>query len=164
MPSNHNFEETSVSRNAKRKYDKIADADTFASVVSAFAADTTMGLTRKEAGSEVYKTRIDYFDAAGEDKGYLNFYAADKTAYTDMASLLTGTEAAETAAGVGGSASKDAAEDTWSAKYSCSLGEDTFTVTITREYMLVNGFEKDETLEAVEAWADKQTALGGNAE
>ena len=91
MPSNHNFEETSVSRNAKRKYDKIADADTFASVVSAFAADSTRGLTRKEAGSEVYKTRIDYFDAAGNDKGYLNFYAADKTAYTDMASLLTGT-------------------------------------------------------------------------
>ena len=163
MPSNHNFEETSVSRNAKRTYDKIADADTFASVVSAFTADSTMGLTRKEASSEVYKTRIDYFDAAGNDKGYLNFYAADKTAYTDMAYLLTGTEAAETVAGVGGSASKDEGEDTWSAKYSCSLGEDTFTVTITREYMLVNGFEKDETLEAVEAWADTIPALGGTA-
>ena len=157
------FIETSKSRNAKRTYDKIADVDTFASVVSAFAADSTMGLTRKEASSETYKTRIDYFDAAGEDKGYLNFYAADKTAYADMASLLTGTEAAETAAGVGGSASKDAAEDTWSAKYSCSLGEDTFTVTITREYMLVNGFEKDETLAAVESWADTVEALGGTA-
>ena len=157
------FIETSKSRNAKRTYDKIADADTFESVVSAFKADSTMGLTRKEAGAETYKTRIDYFDAKGEDKGYLNFYAADKTAYTDMASLLTGTEAAETAAGVGGSASKDASEDTWSAKYSCSLGEDTFTVTITREYMLVNGFEKDETLAAVEAWADTVPAIGGNA-
>ncbi|HJJ86140.1 MAG TPA: hypothetical protein O0X52_03345, partial [Methanocorpusculum sp.] len=113
------FIETSKSRNAKRTYDKIADVDTFASVVEAFANDTTMALTRKEASSATYKTRIDYFDAAGEDKGYLNFYAADKTAYADMASLLTGTEAAETAAGVGGSASKDAAEDTWSAKYSC---------------------------------------------
>ena len=77
MPSNHNFEETSVSRNAKRTYDKIADADTFEAAVAAFEADTTMGLTRKEASSEVYKTRIDYFDAKGEDKGYLNFYAAD---------------------------------------------------------------------------------------
>ena len=74
------FIETSKSRNAKRTYDKIADAETFASVVSAFAADSTMGLTRKEAGAETYKTRIDYFDAAGEDKGYLNFYASDKTA------------------------------------------------------------------------------------
>ena len=157
------FIETSKSRNAKRTYDKIADVDTFEAAVAAFEADTTMGLTRKEASSEVYKTRIDYFDAKGEDKGYLNFYAADKTAYTDMASLLTGTEAAETAAGVGGSASKDASEDTWSAKYSCSLGEDTFTVTITREYMLVNGFEKDETLEAVENWADTVPAIGGNA-
>ena len=145
------FIETSKSRNAKRTYDKIADVNTFEAAVAAFEADTTMGLTRKEASSEVYKTRIDYFDAKGDDKGYLNFYAADKTAYEDMASLLTGTEAAETAAGVGGSASKDAAEDT-------------FTVTITREYMLVNGFEKDETLEAVEAWADTVPAIGGNAE
>ncbi|HJJ65533.1 MAG TPA: hypothetical protein O0X48_04425, partial [Methanocorpusculum sp.] len=59
--------------------------------------------------------------------------------------------------------STDSTEDTWSAKYSCSLGEDTFTVTITREYMLVNGFENDETLEAVEAWADTIPALGGTA-
>ncbi len=57
--------------------------------------------------------------------------------------------------------SADSTEDTWSAKYSCSLGEDTFTVTITREYMLVNGFEKDETLKAVESWADTVPALGG---
>ena len=33
----------------------------------------------------------------------------------------------------------------------------------TREYMLVNGFEKDETLAAVEAWADTVEALGGTA-
>ena len=157
------FIETSKSRNAKRTYDKIADADTFESVVSAFKADSTMGLTRKEAGAETYKTRIDYFDAAGEDKGYLNFYAADKTAYNDMASLLTGTEAAETAAGVGGSASRDSTEDTWSTKYSCAIGDDTFYVTITREYMLISGFSKDETLAAVEAWADGIEALGGTA-
>ena len=157
------FIETSKSRNAKRTYDKITDADTFESVVSAFKADSTMGLTRKEAGAETYKTRIDYFDAAGEDKGYLNFYAADKTAYNDMASLLTGTEAAETAAGVGGTASRDSTEDTWSTKYSCAIGDDTFYVTITREYMLISGFSKDETLAAVEDWADTVEALGGTA-
>ena len=158
-----NFEETSVSRNAKRTYEKIETIESFETALSRFTSDTTMNLTKRELNSASYKIRIDYFDAASNDKGYLNFYAADKTAYTDMASLLTGTEAAETAAGVGGSASKDAAEDTWSAKYSCSLGEDTFTVTITREYMLINGFEKDETLAAVEAWADTVPAIGGNA-
>ena len=149
-----NFEETSVSRNAKRTYEKITDIDTFEAALAAFVSDSTMGLTKRELSSAAYKVRIDYFNAAGEDKGYLNFYAGDKTAYADMASLLKGTEAAETAAGVGGSASTDSTEDTWSAKFSCSLGEDTFTVTITREYMLINGFEEDATLAAVEAWAD----------
>ncbi|MBO5430433.1 hypothetical protein J5991_00100, partial [Methanocorpusculum sp.] len=47
----------------------------------------------------------------------------------------------------------------------CGFGGDrSFTVTITREYMLINGFEEDATLTAVETWADKQTALGGTAE
>ena len=158
-----NFEETSVSRNAKRTYEQIADIDTFEAALSAFEADTTMNLTKRELSSASYKTRIDYFDAAGDDKGYLNFYAADKTAYNDMASLLSGTEAAETAAGVGGSASRDSTEDTWSTKYSCAIGDDTFYVTITREYMLISGFAKDDTLAAVESWADGIEALGGTA-
>ena len=63
-----------------------------------------------------------------------------------------------------GGASRDSTEDTWSAKFSCSLGDDTFTVTITREYMLINGFEEDATLAAVETWADTVAALGGTAE
>ena len=29
--------------------------------------------------------------------------------------------------------------------------------------MLINGFEEDATLAAVETWADKQTALGGES-
>ena len=37
--------------------------------------------------------------------------------------------------------------------------EDMFTVTITREYMLINGFETDKVLAAVEAWADAVEAL-----
>ena len=37
--------------------------------------------------------------------------------------------------------------------------EGTFTVTITREYMLINRFETDEALAAVEAWADAVEAL-----
>ena len=150
---------TSISRNVKRTYENIETIESFETLLSKFTSDSTMNLTKCELNSATYKTRIDYFDAASKDKGYLNIYAENKTAYTDMASLLTGTEAAETTAGVGGSASKDASEDTWSAKYSCSLGEDTFTVTITREYMLVNGFEIDETLTAVEAWADTVEAL-----
>ena len=154
-----NFEETSVSRNAKRAYEQIADIDTFEAAISTFTADSTMNLTKRELNSATYKTRIDYFDAAGNDKGYVNIYATDKTAYNDMASLLSGTEAAETAAGVGGSASRDSTEDNWSTKYSCAVGDDTFYITITREYMLISGFAKDETLAAVENWADTVEAF-----
>ena len=159
-----NFVETSKSRNAKRTYTAIADVAAFAEAVAAFAADSTMGLTRKEKSAETYKTTVNYFAANNDEKGYVSLYLADKTAYEEMASFLKGNEAAETAAGVGGSSSRDESEDTWSAKFSCSLGDDTFTVTITREYMLINGFEEDATLAAVETWADTVPAVGGTAE
>ena len=54
-----NFEETSVSRNAKRTYEEIADLDTFEAGVAKFIADETMNLTKKELGTATYKTRID---------------------------------------------------------------------------------------------------------
>ena len=36
---------------------------------------------------------------------------------------------------------------------------DSFPIAINKEYMLINGFAYDETLEAVEAWADTQDAM-----
>ena len=149
------FIETSKSRNAKRTYTPIANVTAFAETVAAFAADSTMGLTRKEKTAETYKAKIIYFDENSDEKGYVNLYADDQTQYETMTAFLEGTVAAEAANGENhGGASRDSTEDTWSAKFSCSLGEDTFTVTITREYMLINGFEEDATLAAVEAWAD----------
>ncbi len=159
-----NFVETSKSRNAKRTYTAIADVAAFEAAVQAFAADSTMGLTKKQLSDETYKAKITYFDENSDEKGYLNLYAADKTQYESMTELLEGDVVAEAANGENhGGASRDSTEDTWSAKYSCAIGEDTFTVTITREYMLINGFEEDETLAAVEAWADGIPALGGEA-
>ena len=158
-----NFEETSISRNAKRTYNKIADLETFEETLAAFAADQTMGLTKRERSNETYKARIDYFDADANDKGYLTFTATDKDQFESFTPYLAGNETAETAAGIGASASRDEDEDAWSIRYSCAIGDDTFNVTITREYMLISGFAKDETLAAVEAWADTQTALGGTA-
>ena len=159
-----NFVETSKSRNAKRTYTTIADVAAFEAAVQAFAADSTMGLTKKQLSDETYKAKITYFDENSDEKGYLNLYAADKTQYESMTALLEGDAVAEAANGENhGGASRDSTEDTWSAKYSCAIGEDTFTVTITREYMLINGFEEDETLAAVEAWADGIPALGGEA-
>ena len=158
-----NFEETSVSRNAKRTYAKIADIATFTAGVVKFTADTSMGLTKREAGAETYKARIDYFDVKSDDAGYVNMYLSDTGNYDAMITLLSGNEAAETAAGMGAESSHDSTEDTWSVKFSCAIDDDTFTVTITREYILISGFEKDETLAAIEAWADTVAEFGGES-
>ena len=159
-----NFVETSKSRNAKRTYAAIANVADFEAAVQAFAADSTMGLTKKQLSDETYKAKITYFDENSDKKGYVNLYADDKTQYEALVEFLESDLAAEAANGENhGGASRESTEDTWSAKYSCAIGDDTFTVTITREYMLINGFENDETLAAVETWADGVDALCGSS-
>ena len=161
------FTETSISRNAKRVFSTpIADVETFNTVVEAFRNDETMNII-KNVSSTTYKCRIEYKDAAGEDAGYILFYGASTDNMNDMASLLSGTEAAETAAGTGGSAVLDAEAYHWLVKFTCTKNiniegknyEDTFTVTIGQDYMLISGFTYDATRDVIETWADAQAAL-----
>ena len=158
------FTKTAINQNAKREYaSPISSIDAFNEVVNAFKNDTTMGFTKKEQTSETYKTKIVYFNSTGDEAGYVNLYAYDKTASYDGSSLLTGTEAAETIGGVGGSASTDDKEAAWTAKFSCfnivDDKEDAFTVTIGKDYMTVTGFSYDTTIEKIETWADSQSNL-----
>lgn len=157
----------SPSRTPGRTYTAIADAAVFAETVAAFAADSTMGYSKKELSSETYKAKIFYFDADSNEKGTVSLTAEDKDQYEEMTTFLEGDIADEATNGKDhGGASHDSTDDTRSAKYSYMLVvgevEDTFTVTITREYMLINGFETDEALAAVEAWADGVEALSTN--
>lgn len=161
------FAETSISRNAKRVYTTpITSIDTFESVVQAFADDTTMNITKVES-SATYKARIDYKDADTTEMGYVLFYGTSKDQLETGSSYFAGNETAETIAGIGASAAVDKEQDYWSVKFSCTknvtignkIHEDTFTVSINREYMLITDFAYDETLEAVETWADTQDAM-----
>ena len=161
------FTETSISRNAKRVFSTpIADVETFNTVVEAFKNDETMNII-KDVSSATYKTKIQYKDAAGVDTGYALFYGTSTENMNDMASLLAGTEASETAAGVGASGAIDEEAYHWLVKFSCTKNiniegknyEDTFTVTIGQDYMLISGFTYDATRDAIETWADAQAAL-----
>ena len=161
------FTETSISRNAKRVFTTpIADVATFNEIVEAFKNDETMNII-KSLSSATYKCRIEYKDAAGEDASYALFYGASTENMNDMATLLAGTEAAETAGGVGASAAIGADDYHWLVKFSCTKNitiegknyEDTFNVTIGQDYMLISGFTYDATRDAIETWADAQAAL-----
>ena len=158
------FTKTAINQNAKREYvSPIPSLDAFESVVNAFKNDNTMGFTKKELTAESYKKKIVYFNSAGDEKAYVNVYASDKASLEDGTSLLKGTEAAETFAGVGGSGSEEDKEENWTAKFSCvnmvNDKEDAFTVTIGKDYMLVTGFSYDATIEKIETWADTQATL-----
>ena len=161
------FTETSISRNAKRVFSTpIADVETFNEVVEAFKNDETMNIV-KEVSSATYKCKVEYKNAAGEDAGYALFYGTSTENMNDMGSLLHGTEAAETAAGIGASAELSEEDFHWLVKFSCVKAinidgknyEDNFTVTIGQDYMLISGFTYDATRDSIETWADAQAAL-----
>lgn len=154
------FTQTAVSMSAKRELtEPITDLTTFESVVASLMSDETIGLTKKETGSISYTAKIAYFDAAGNDAGKLSLTVPSKTAYEDGISLFKGTEAAETIGGVGASASEEDDKALWNTRISCAIGDDTFNVSINRDSIVISGYAKTETLEAIEAWADTVDAL-----
>ena len=161
------FSETSISRNAKRVFTApIATVEAFSEVISAFTAETDTNIV-KNLTAATYKVRVNYKTAAGDDAGYNLCYANTVEQMNEFASLLKGNEATETMAGTGGSSEIPDEDYHWLVKFSCTKVinidgtnyEDTFTVSIGREYMLISGFTYDATLTSIETWADAQTAL-----
>lgn len=166
-----NFNDTSVSRNAVREYEKISSLSDFANVLTAWEEyATAQGYTKNEKGAQSYKARIDFWTSTGDKSvAYVNLYHTDRTLFESSVSALEnlGSENMEYIVGdPDGVATNDAVLDTWSAKYSCEVvtddGKDTFTVTFKRDEMLINGFSYDSTLAALEAWADTIVPLGGS--
>ena len=154
------FTQTAVSMSAKRELtEPITDLTAFENIVASLLNDETIGLTKKETGSISYTAKITYFNAAGDEAGKISLTAPSKTAYEDGISLLKGTEAAETIGGVGASASEEADKALWNTRISCAIADDTFNVSLNRDSIVITGYAKAETLEAIEAWADTVDAL-----
>jgi acyl-CoA synthetase (AMP-forming)/AMP-acid ligase II len=149
------FTQTAVSMSAKRELtEPITDLTAFENIVASLINDETIGLTKKETGSISYTAKITYFNAAGDEAGKISLTAPSKTAYEDGISLLKGTEAAETIGGVGASASEEADKALWNTRISCAIGDDTFNVSLNRDSIVITGYAKAETLEAIdeEGW------------
>ena len=154
------FTQTAVSMSAKRELtEPITDLTAFENIVASLINDETIGLTKKETGSISYTAKITYFNAAGDEAGKISLTAPSKTAYEDGISLLKGTEAAETIGGVGASASEEADKALWNTRISCAIADDTFNVSLNRDSIVITGYAKAETLEAIENWADTVDAL-----
>ena len=154
------FTQTAVSMSAKRELtEPITDLTAFENIVASLINDETIGLTKKETGSISYTAKITYFNAAGDEAGKISITAPSKTAYEDGISLLKGTEAAETIGGIGATASEEADKALWNTRISCAIGDDTFNVSLNRDSIVISGYAKAETLEAIEAWADTVDAL-----
>ena len=162
------FSRTAISQNAKREYTApIASIDAFDAVTTAFSGDATMSMTIKQTAA-VYKSTVSYFNENSDKKGSVTINAEDKAQFDSLKEALESDFIAEAANGENhGGASIDSKDETWTVKFSCTNTvtvsgkevEDTFTVSIGREYMSITGFSYEETIEKIEAWADNQNAL-----
>ena len=157
------FTQTSINKSSTRiltaPLSTIANLKT---VVDAFAADTSMNIPHKAVKKISLKVPIIYYDADGEEKGTVVMDTTNIDDYNDavrnlednvtLIQKITGSE-------VGGEGAADTSKANWTYTFDCKKGDDTFQVVFHKNKMLVTNYSADETLYAIETWADTQSLL-----
>lgn len=155
------FHTSSVNKTAKRVYTNPIDTlANFLAAVNAFKSDTSMALTSKTEKKRVLKLPIAYFDELGETKSTILLTTDNDTSYNDGSGVITAdTALTEDLAGAEGSVSAKPEDASWYVQFSCELNGDTFNLSFSRKQMVISNYTNDETLAAVETWADGQDKL-----
>lgn len=163
------FVSTSVTKSAKRtlttKWGLIADFNT---LMATILSGNPWGCTEYTSGGEtlagIRKTKeyvsgkVVYEDTGAKQVGYISVNAPSSTAFNTDISTIIATAALATA--MGGTASHDSSEDSFSTTFTChDANGEVYKVQFTRDAVTVSGYEADSILTAIETWADLQSAL-----
>lgn len=133
----------------------VLDNNPWGCVSYTSAGQTVAAVVR---GSESYSGKIVYENAQAKTVGQISVKAQTSAGFDTDISTILGTTALATA--MGGTASHDSSEDTFSCaiKAHNSNGEN-FTVTFKRDSITVSSYEADSILTGIEAWADTVALL-----
>ena len=158
------FIQTAVSKSAKRIFStEFTNATDYDAIISEITgAANPLGLTDIKIGNQTYKTYVGYFDpSTSKLNGKVQITAYTRAEYNDAVTALTGSDDLKTAFGNGGTAetSEIGTDATWNVRISALLGEDSFTISLNRDSMVISGYALDSTKDAVETWADTKDAL-----
>ncbi|HJJ48722.1 MAG TPA: hypothetical protein O0X39_07045, partial [Methanocorpusculum sp.] len=107
--------------------------------LAAFAADTTMGLSRNEPKKKDFRCPVYYFNSVGTETANLMVSVQDCDAYTDSMPQFTTTAgliAVMTGESSGGEATRDESEAVWTASFTCQLGDDTFQMIFHKDNLI----------------------------
>ncbi len=139
----------------------MPDLTTFTGAVDKFKnAAQSLGITYEDKGV-LYKATVEYSTVDDVNAGYVTFYGELSANFEAMMTFLEDKTAAETAAGADAYAVRDAVEDNWTQNFSCSMGEDKFTMRITRSYIAISGIDNNENLAVIENWCNTIEEFGG---
>ena len=158
--------QNSVNMNGEWELATALTMSKFKSELSAFIADTTMGLSKKEPTKQDYKCPFYFYDAYGTEKGKITLGVTGCEAYLDSVSLVTtDTNLIKfmTGEATDGEAAKDENEATWTAKLSCQLGEDTFQFVFHRDYLVIQNYSDEATATAVATYLATRPNLAQKA-
>lgn len=164
------YEQTSVSKNAKRIISSPLTLADFSTAVAAFAAAALPGLG-KEIKSVSIRTPVLFADAAGDELCRIvdNLTRTDAEMLSGIASVVAASvgmyladSGLVTALG-GDSVVADTYADyehsSCTVTFSCNLNGDTLQVSFRRDGVYFLSYADDATAAALDAWCDEQPVL-----
>nr|WP_319538409.1 hypothetical protein [uncultured Methanospirillum sp.] len=115
-------------------------------------------LTTVVRGTEYYSGKVVYENAEAKTVGYITVRVPSSAAFNTAVSTILATTALATA--MGGTASHDSSEDSFSCVLKCHAASgETFNVTFKRDSVVISNYENDATLTGIESWADTVAIL-----
>lgn len=165
------FVETTTSYNAKRQYSPISsdasDVNAFINAINAFITDTTTTaqITNKEIKSEEFKA-VAFINLAGKTVGKVTIPFGSSALYLAGRADIILEEDAVSMFGTGATVSYSesfAVDDTFKVVVSAMYGKDTFTITFSREFITITGFNNVEVKNILESYFDTIEIFGGEA-
>ncbi|NLV26152.1 MAG: hypothetical protein GXY48_03135 [Methanomicrobiales archaeon] len=115
-------------------------------------------LSPVQKSSEYYTGKVVYENNEGKQVGYVTVRAGTSGAFDTLISTVLANTAMASA--MGGTASHDSSEDSFSVTLKChtDTGE-LYNVAFKRDRVSISSFESDSILTTIETWADTVTAL-----
>lgn len=163
------FVAKSTVKSAERKLaTPFASKEAMNTIISAIITDNPWGCTSYTSGgetlaavqktSEYYTGKIPYENVQGKTVGQISVKAGTAGAFdTNISTIVANTALASA---MGGTASHDSSEDSFSVTLKChsDTGE-LYNVRFSRDAINVSSYEADSILTTIETWADGITAL-----
>ena len=147
---------TNITKNINGTWEiySALDMTKFQAEMAAFAGNTSIGMSKQDLSKTELKITVNVYNADGDEKGTLAVVHTIPAQYENAISHLEDDahDLIVAMAGVDATAERDTDTESWSAKYSCKLVDDTFQVNFHKKEVVVQNYSNNTTKTSLETY------------